>query len=257
MNRLKILTALIILLTFSCTSKKADEADAGVNGKNASDTDIDTDSDGDSDTDECIPQNVTVGDASIFDPDYCEDSGHLVGVDGGFESARDCELGSECMWVAKSCYVLEPSVEDVRGINKRWLENYVGPLCGKDRYESTSESHYFAPYLIQFCRESLCEVIDIRNHELSECNDDSDCEPRVPDCCECGSNTDPHRLISLPKEEFTAYQDLICDQPPESCETCEVEYPEIDWDEVLPGTFVDTDCHQGHCRAGVVIVDPE
>jgi len=67
MNRTRILTALIILLTFSCTSNKAEEEDSGMDGTGVADGDSDVDSDGDGDSDADTDVDATVDSAADVD----------------------------------------------------------------------------------------------------------------------------------------------------------------------------------------------
>jgi len=77
---------------------------------------------------------------------------------------------------------------------------------------------------IATCSRGRCELVDLRETALAARNWDFDCRLRVADCCECGGDTRPGRLLGIAVDSVSAYQDIVCDGNP-PCPECAPLYP--------------------------------
>jgi hypothetical protein len=88
------------------------------------------------------------------------------------------------------------------------------PPCGCTSSEN--------PNLVATCESRICVKIDIRDHVVSECSEDSDCRVRATDCCECGADVNAESLVAVGRGG--GYEELVC-PPSWACPECEPVYP--------------------------------
>lgn len=150
------------------------------------------------------------------------------------ESPADCVLapaGSCCF----RCDTL--TLEDVIAVNATRQSDYYTSLC-PEGVACPPCVPATNPSVQVTCDAGLCEAFDVRRRPLSACESDVDCRVRVMDCCECGADTSPPRLIALNIDEVGAYTALVCDSLAGDCAPCGAVYP----DDVVAYCAAD-----GHC----------
>jgi hypothetical protein len=170
----------------------------------------------------------------------CGDDDPGDAVDGGEPDFSSCERSSECIVVPESCCGTcgAPVRGDAIAINADAASEYAGRACEDDVGCPACAPLFIDPTLIATCRAGRCELVDLQRHAASACTREDDCKVRTPDCCECGGDTDPGRLIGIATSAEGEYADLVCD-PERACPECGAIYP----------TEVTVECGAGgHCE---------
>jgi hypothetical protein len=150
-------------------------------------------------------------------------------VDAGGVDWGACAVPSECILSANTCCGVcgMPELGDVDGVHReRTAEHYLAvcPDSADGPIDCPDCPVALNPDLIPTCAAGRCAVIDVGMEALSECSDDSECVVRVPDCCPCGADTSPYRLIALRGDRVGDYEARVCD-PGTGCPECEPMYP--------------------------------
>jgi hypothetical protein len=137
-----------------------------------------------------------------------------------------CELNSDCVVVPESCCGRcgAPTRGDAVAIRASATSAYSGQVCGDEGDCPACAPLFIDPTLLATCSAGRCELVDLQEHEASACTQDADCRIRTPDCCECGGETGPGRLIGVAASAESLYADLVCDGQP--CPECAPVYPE-------------------------------
>jgi hypothetical protein len=156
----------------------------------------------------------------------------------------DCAVPSDCTLVANSCcgQCGVPTLDGMDAVNRLYTNAHYAEVCPVP--QPCPDCPVGAnPELFATCStvSGRCAGIDLGTSTLTECNTDLDCTIRVPDCCECGADTSPWRLIALRQDQESAYASLVCD-PLTGCAECEPTYP----DDVRAVCGAD-----GHCEVEV------
>jgi hypothetical protein len=181
---------------------------------------------------------VDAGGESVYDPDYHSSLGHLVDVDGGWETAQACTSHLECVLVAARCFSYRATVDDLAGINEEWLDHYVAPMCG-GRFPASVTAD-----LIPLCVEDRCQAVAVSEQDVSRCETAEDCRLRTRTCCECDGDPSYDKVIAITRGAETDYERLVCDSDQPDCEPCELDYPPT---EVQCGEVAEISC-DGHCK---------
>lgn len=197
----------------------------------------------------CASGSYLEGDCGHLDP-MCE------GIDAGVPPPPrydSCSVTSDCVLTANTCCGVcgRPTADDVDAVRMdRAMDYYLDVACPEARdgaIDCPDCPSALNPGLVATCDASTggrCEVVDIDNDpSLAGCASDSDCVVRVPDCCECGADTSPFRLIAVAADSRGALERLVCD-PDSGCPECAPVYPE----------GASAVCDGGLCR--VVIASP-
>lgn len=157
-----------------------------------------------------------------------------AGVDSGL---RACSEPSDCIVVPAGCCGScgAPTRGDAIAIARDQGATYRDRVCIGVGCPACAPL-FIDPTLVATCNAGQCEVIDWTAHTGSECTSNTDCAVRTPDCCPCGGDTDPGRLIGVASEN--AYAALVCDSD-QACPECAAIYP----------SEVTARCHPlGHCE---------
>jgi hypothetical protein len=135
-----------------------------------------------------------------------------------------CEVPSDCVVVPESCCGTcgAPTRGDAVAIARDTVTAYECRACGSRGECPACAPLFIDPTLVATCVDQRCTLIDLLEHEASACESDDDCRVRTPDCCPCGGDTDPGRLIGVSSEN--AYASLVCD-PAQACPECLPVYP--------------------------------
>ncbi len=154
-----------------------------------------------------------------------------------------CEVPSDCVVVSHSCCGScgAPTRGDAVAIATDRASAYRGATCGQDTGCPACAPLFVDPTLVATCRDQRCELVDLREHEASACTEDSACRIRTPDCCPCGGDTSPGRLLGVSSEN--TYASLVCD-PEQACPECAPLYP----DEVTVRCNADDHCETRDAR---------
>lgn len=158
-----------------------------------------------------------------------------------------CEVPSDCVVVPESCCGTcgAPTRGDAVAIARDALTAYQCGACGPHAGCPACAPLFIDPTLVATCVDQRCELVDLLHDEASACESDDDCRVRTPDCCPCGGDTSPGRLIGMSSED--AYAALVCD-PDQACDECAPVYP----DEVT------VSCNaQDHCVAHDARLEPD
>ena len=146
--------------------------------------------------------------------------------DGGQPDLSSCESNSECIVVPQSCCGTcgAPVRGDAIAINRSRVSEHARVACKGDVGCPACAPLFVEPTLVATCNAGTCELVDLRLHSASTCANDDDCNVRTPDCCECGGDTEPGRLIGVGATAERDYALLVCD-PDEACPECAAVYP--------------------------------
>ncbi len=152
----------------------------------------------------------------------CTDEDEPVGPDAGDFAA--CNVPTDCLVLPMSCCGScgAPTRGDAIAVARDRVDAYRGNTCGDDQGCPTCAPLFIDPTLVATCRDQRCELIDLHEHHASACEADDDCRVRTPDCCPCGGDTEPGRLIGVSSEN--EYASLVCD-PDSACPECAPVYP--------------------------------
>lgn len=152
----------------------------------------------------------------------CTDDDDPVGPDAGDYAA--CSVPSDCLVVPASCCGScgAPTRGDAIAVARDRAGAYRSGACDDDQGCPACAPLFLDPTLVATCRDQRCELIDLHDHEASACEADDDCRVRTPDCCPCGGDTEPGRLLGVSSE--SDYASLVCD-PDQACPECAPVYP--------------------------------
>jgi hypothetical protein len=78
------------------------------------------------------------------------------------------------------------------------------------------------PNLVPTCSNGFCTMVDLLEHELTECSMASDCRVRASPCCECGGEAAP--LLAVNQNSSVRFEDLVCNID-SVCAACLPQYP--------------------------------
>lgn len=158
----------------------------------------------------------------------CGDDDHDQRDAGGDASiAPDyfaCEVPSDCVVIPESCCGScgAPVRGDAIAVAKRNAAAYAGEVCEDNGGCPACAPLFIDPTLVATCRAERCELVDLYEHEASECAEDDECRIRTPDCCPCDGDVSPGRLVAV--SSVNAYEALVCD-PEQACPECAPIYP--------------------------------
>ena len=185
----------------------------------------------------CNPPEPSLCDSEfqgfIYDPVYrtCETSkgwcndGYIlsslvecVAECSGSPDVYACEAASECMIVPLYCCAgCDPARStDLQAVNVAYSSFTRGP-CSSDQTcsdcppieELSTTRQYFVPV----CEFGQCDVLDIRLHDVTSCQNDSDC--RLRDGSACCVGCDGQGLVAVSSEEVFAAQCTSEDRCPD------------------------------------------
>ena len=153
-----------------------------------------------------------------------------------------CQAPSDCIVAPRSCCGScgAPTRGDAVALAADRAADYRDAACDETGCPACAPL-FVDPTLVATCRDRRCELVDLREHEATACSDDSECRVRTPDCCPCGGDTSPGRLIGVSSEN--AYANLVCD-PEQACDDCLPVYP----DEVTLSCNADDRCETHDAR---------
>lgn len=173
-----------------------------------------------------------------------QSTGTSSSTSGGPTDLSACDGVGQCELVPASCcgFCGQPATDDMTGIHKDQLDAHRNEVCGDD---AACPACYAEPdpNLFAYCDQPAsgngsCVAADVRTHDLSVCEKDSDCRLRMGlDCCEgCFGGVDGVVAISTKKnDELSA---LACGPELMGCPECAPDYP----DDAIAV------CTSGHCE---------
>ncbi len=168
--------------------------------------------------------------------------------DGGADAARDagplrCSEPSDCVLAIKDCCgpCGRPTLADFDAIHVAEREAHRRMVCPDPHPICPGCAAMDNPNLGATCDRATGECVgfDVERDEVSACRHDADCIVRVPDCCPCGADTSPFRLLALNQARVSDYEAMVCDRAT-ACAECEPTYP--------PNVEAYCDTTAGHCR---------
>jgi hypothetical protein len=156
----------------------------------------------------------------------CGDDGGDAAGDAGHSDWLRCDSTSDCVVVSQSCCGTcgAPTRGDAIAINRAADSEHAQLACEDEVGCPACAPLFIDPTLVATCRAGACELVDLRRHPASACAQDSDCKVRTPDCCECGGDTEPGRLVGIAASAERDYAALVCD-PDSACPECAPIYP--------------------------------
>jgi hypothetical protein len=156
----------------------------------------------------------------------CEDDSGGPDDAGGQQGLLACDVNSDCIVVPESCCGTcgAPTRGDALAINDASTAEHSRRVCASDVGCPACAPLFIDPTLVATCRAGRCEVVDLRKHEASTCEQDTDCKLRTPDCCECGGDASMGRLLGIARTAEADYAELVCD-PEQACPECLPAYP--------------------------------
>ena len=147
-------------------------------------------------------------------------------VDGGV--AVHCREPSECVLAISDCCgpCGRPSLADYDAIHVSEQEAHRMMVCTDPDPICPGCAAMPNPNLGATCARDTgrCEGFDLERHDVSVCRRDDDCIVRVPDCCACGADTSPYRLVALNRTKVGDFTAMVCDSTA-VCAACEPTYP--------------------------------
>jgi hypothetical protein len=122
------------------------------------------------------------------------------------------------------CGSCAPKASDYVALNRASVDDYLANRLCTDRL-CPECAPTGAEWLTATCVAGRCEVLDVRETELSACEVSADCRLRAGiDCCEdCGSTA---AFVSLNVDSEAALRDLVCDSE-FSCDACAPQPPDV------------------------------
>jgi hypothetical protein len=147
--------------------------------------------------------------------------------DGGLpQEWFECTVNSDCVVLPASCCGRcgAPARGDALAIQEESAQAYASRVCSNNQGCPACAPLFIDPTLVATCRSGRCELVDLAEHPASQCAQADDCKLRTPDCCECGGDTSPGRLIGIAASAEREYARLVCD-PDQACPECAPVYP--------------------------------
>lgn len=139
---------------------------------------------------------------------------------------RACTEDDECTVVPESCCGSCGAATrgDAIGVHRDRASAYSGMACSGS---VGCPACYMQqdPTLIATCREGQCTVVDLQQHEVTECTGASECRLRTRDCCECGGDSSRGGLIAVRTDAEATYTSLVCAEGA-PCPECAPSYPQ-------------------------------
>jgi hypothetical protein len=137
-----------------------------------------------------------------------------------------CESHADCAVVPESCCGAcgAPTKDDAIAVSVDKSDEYRAQACEGVGGCPACAPLFVDPRLLGLCQGERCELVRLHNHPVAACTEDAECEVRTRDCCPCGGETSPGRLIAIRKDGASYYRDLVCD-PDQGCPECEPVYP--------------------------------
>jgi len=178
----------------------------------------------------CSEDNTEEIQDTLSNADSSADTSRDQDTPGGTATWGQCEYVGDCALTHPGCCALceRPSASDVVAINTSQTEAYRASECPEGAACPACEAPE-NPWLQATCGVGECRVVDVESEGgLRTCSEDEDCVMRVPECCECGADTSPERLIALAgnvPNVLGAYLNMVCD-PRADCAACAAQYPE-------------------------------
>lgn len=168
---------------------------------------------------ECPAGSVPAADCIAITPD-------CPVVDAGPEAPWNaCETSAECVIRPSTCCFPcdGATAADVDAVHHERLTSHRLETCPE---EVTCESCVRAsfPWLVTFCSERTCGVVDVRSADWAGCVRDDECVVRGRECCECARTT--AGLIAIRRDRDDAFRELVCDA--HACLECPRGYPDYD-----------------------------
>jgi hypothetical protein len=150
-----------------------------------------------------------------------------------------CTMPSECVLAADDCCGVcgAPELENLDAVNMARLAEHRMAVCTEPEPMCPDCPTALNPYLVATCRGMVCTGLDTRRETFSECEVDTDCRIRAPECCECGGSTGVNQVIAIATDGESAYSMAVCDSGT-ACPECA---PVYDADAVAR-------CVSGHCE---------
>jgi hypothetical protein len=189
--------------------------------------------------------------AACGDDDAALDGGNAESDSGAPDAALPadlfaCDVPSDCKVVPASCCggCGAPRRGDALAIAGDKLGEHREMVCDDQQACPDCDSLFLDPTLVATCRDARCALVDLLEHAASACESDDECSLRTPDCCPCGGDYSPGRVIAVTSQ--SAYAELVCD-PEQGCDGCLPSYP----------SEVTAACNaQGHCETEDPRLDP-
>jgi len=137
-----------------------------------------------------------------------------------------CESHADCEVVPKSCCGTcgAPTRDDAIAVSNDKRDAYRSLACEDTAGCPACAPLFVDPRLLGLCQGERCELVRLHDHPVAACTEDSECLVRTRDCCECGGEMSPGRLIAIRTDGESYYRDLACD-PEQACPACEPLYP--------------------------------
>jgi hypothetical protein len=138
---------------------------------------------------------------------------------------KACTGPGQCELALKGCCAPcgAPAVTDMDGVHREHVDDHRQAVC-PEPMPCPKCATGFEPNLAAFCENKACAALDVREHSISNCEGDADCQLRYAGCCEaCGGA--PEALIALNKTELQTYAQQVC-APDQDCPACAPIYPE-------------------------------
>ncbi len=127
-----------------------------------------------------------------------ESPSQLENDSGGsnLSNAGHCSQNQECMLVPTGCCAAcNPDVDDVRAVLVKDAKPACEAACGPCPELTATD---LVSQLRAACIDAVCQVLNLRQQAVTECEQDSDCELRSRNCCN-GCGEDPALWLALRK----------------------------------------------------------
>lgn len=163
-------------------------------------------------------------------------AGTASGGGGAVPGYAACSGPGQCTLVASGCCGVcgMPELSNVVAIHEDKYAEFFDVTCPGPIPPCPGCPTASNPDLFAYCEAGQCVGADVRVHELSACQSDSECVLRAGlECCECGSDG----ISALRADAVGSLQQLVC-VPDEACDDCAPVFP----DNAVAS------CVEGHCR---------
>ncbi len=137
-----------------------------------------------------------------------------------------CADNTECVLAINTCCgpCGMPGLSDYDAIRRDRQDEHFTMVCPAPEFcpDCAVDAN---PGLGATCAGGHCQGFDISTLPLTECERDTDCMLRVPDCCVCGAGTDEFNLIAVRTDAEADYQALVCPAEFGCAADCVPAYP--------------------------------
>lgn len=139
---------------------------------------------------------------------------------------EDCESNADCVVVPQSCCGTCGSAtrDDAIAVKVERSDEYRADACETAGRCPACAAVVEDPRLLGVCVARRCEVVRLHDHPVAYCASDAECQIRTRDCCPCGGETAPGRMIAIRKDGESYYSDIVCDEG-QACPECAPVYP--------------------------------